>query len=442
MKTTTTPAPIKEQWKLCFSLSFLGCFILAWFYTHKHTTLPIFAALGGIETSSQVTTTAATEVSASSKVFRNETHNTGEEFLMPNIGIDENAQHTNRSHRTEQKHCDMFDGHWVYVPDGEPLYEATQCPFLNDQVSCRRNGRPDFEYEKWRWEAKNCNIPRFNGKEMLERLRGKRVIIVGDSLNRNQWESLACLLYSVIPSSRAQVNVRSGVYKVFKAMDYDCTLEFYWSPFLVQLDQTRSRKRILKLHTISASAQSWRGADIMVFNTGHWWVHGGKLQAWDFVEYKKKMLKDLDVEIKFETALKTWSQWIEDNVDPTKTTVFFRSISPEHKGRQWCYNQTQPIMDESYTTSFPRQVVAIVEKTIREMRTPVKYLNITRLSQYRRDAHPTVYTAKQGVLLTEEQRMKPQLYADCSHWCLPGLPDTWNMLLYAFTILETSRDIL
>ena len=60
---------------------------------------------------------------------------------------------------------------------------------------------------------------RFNGTDMLERLRGKRVIIVGDSLNRNQWESLACLLYSAIPipSSQAYVNVKSGDYKVLRA---------------------------------------------------------------------------------------------------------------------------------------------------------------------------------------------------------------------------------
>lgn len=43
------------------------------------------------------------------------------------------------------------------------------------------------------------------------------MIIVGDSLNRNQWESLACLLYSAIPSSQAQVHAKSGVYKVFRA---------------------------------------------------------------------------------------------------------------------------------------------------------------------------------------------------------------------------------
>lgn len=69
---------------------------------------------------------------------------------------------------------------------------------------------------------------------MLERLRGKRVIIVGDSLNRNQWESLACLLYSAVPPSRAYIETRSSVYKVFRAKARDqfdivlaCFLFFY-----------------------------------------------------------------------------------------------------------------------------------------------------------------------------------------------------------------------
>lgn len=137
----------------------------------------------------------------------------------------------------------------------------------------------------------------------------------------------------------------------------------------------------------------------------------------------------------------TWAYWIDLNVDPAKTTVIFRSISPEHKREQWCYNQTQTIKDDSYISSFPRSIIEIVEKTIGEMRTPVKYLNITKLSQYRKDAHPTVYTSKQGRLLTKEQREKPQEYADCNHWCLPGLPDTWNSLLFTSISMEASRNI-
>jgi hypothetical protein len=64
------------------------------------------------------------------------------------------------------------------------------------------------------------------------------------------------------------------------------------------------------------------------------------------------------------------------------------------------------------------------------MRTPVTYLNITHLSELRIDAHPSVYTiTREGKLLSTEQQQQPLTYADCSHWCLPGLPDTWNMLL-------------
>lgn len=67
---------------------------------------------------------------------------------------------------------------------------------------------------------------------MLERLRGKRVIIVGDSLNRNQWESLACLLYSAVLPSRTIVDVKSGAYKVFKAKVRDQCTSLSFSLFI------------------------------------------------------------------------------------------------------------------------------------------------------------------------------------------------------------------
>lgn len=161
---------------------------------------------------------------------------------------------------------------------------------------------------------------------------------------------------------------------------------------------------------------------------------------WELFEHDGKLMENLNVDEAFEIAMETWAHWIDENVDATKTMVFFRSISPEHKGEQWCYNTTEPITDESYVAKFPKSMVEIVKRTIRGMSTPVKYLNITKLSQYRVDAHPTIYTKKREFLIAKQQ-MQQETYADCSHWCLPGLPDTWNTLLYASMVLSNSRDI-
>lgn len=44
----------------------------------------------------------------------------------------------------------------------------------------------------------SCGNFRFDARKMLEMLRGKRLVFVGDSINRNQWESMMCLLRTAI----------------------------------------------------------------------------------------------------------------------------------------------------------------------------------------------------------------------------------------------------
>lgn len=52
-------------------------------------------------------------------------------------------------------------------------------------------------------------------------------------------------------------------------------------------------------------------------------------------------------------------------------------------------------------------------------------LNVTNMTRRRKDGHASVYYLgpKTGPASLHHQ--------DCSHWCLPGVPDSWNVLLYA-----------
>lgn len=59
------------------------------------------------------------------------------------------------------------------------------------------------------------------------------------------------------------------------------------------------------------------------------------------------------------------------------------------------------------------------------MKTPVNVLNITGLSEYRIDGHPSLYGRRPGKPYSSSIQ-------DCSHWCLPGVPDSWNEILYAY----------
>ena len=58
-------------------------------------------------------------------------------------------------------------------------------------------------------------VQRFKARLLLEKLRNKRLMFVGDSLNRNQWESMVCLVQSVVPPGRKSLN-KTGSLSVFR----------------------------------------------------------------------------------------------------------------------------------------------------------------------------------------------------------------------------------
>ena len=97
-----------------------------------------------------------------------------------------------------------------------------------------------------------------------------------------------------------------------------------------------------------------------------------------------------------------------------------------------CEKESEPFKDEKYLEDPPVKS-KMLESVMKGMKTRVHYLNITRLADYRKDAHPAVYREAH---LTEAQRMDPHRYQDCSHWCVPGVPDVWNEILYAQLLIN------
>lgn len=43
---------------------------------------------------------------------------------------------------------------------------------------------------------------RFDGRDLLSRWKGKKILFVGDSISLNQWESLVCMLHAAAQASR------------------------------------------------------------------------------------------------------------------------------------------------------------------------------------------------------------------------------------------------
>ena len=81
-----------------------------------------------------------------------------------------------------------------------------------------------------------------------------------------------------------------------------------------------------------------------------------------------------------------------------------------------CGEETEPISGSSYSTGLP-QASYVLEDVLGRMKNSVRLLNITTLSQLRKDGHPSRYNSFKGM--------------DCTHWCIAGVQDTWNQILYA-----------
>ncbi|KAH7512203.1 hypothetical protein FEM48_Zijuj12G0065700 [Ziziphus jujuba var. spinosa] len=338
--------------------------------------------------------------------------------LLPNKSNNNN----NNNNTSSVGACDYSYGRWV--PDESYTLESytENCPFLDPGFRCTQNGRKDDGYRRWRWQPAGCDLPRFNASDLLERSKNGRIVFAGDSIGRNQWESFLCMLAQGVSnkSSIYEVNGKPiNKHKGFLSMrfnEYNLTVEYYRAPFLVNIGRPPQNS--------SKQVRSTVKVDQL-----HWGC---------YFEEDNEVNITMDVVEAFRRSLQTWKSWALENLDPQRTHVFFRSYSPVHYRNGtwneggWCDSNVGPETNYTNLESDPFQNL-VIYNAIKQMdygNWNVQYLNITYLTEFRKDGHPSKY---------REPGTPPSAPQDCSHWCLPGVPDTWNNLLYAYLLSKEFR---
>ncbi|KAG5041307.1 hypothetical protein JHK85_013783 [Glycine max] len=355
----------------------------------------------------------------------------------PETQYNQNVMSSSRS-----KVCNYAKGKWV-ADSRRPLYSGFSCKqWLSTMWSCRMTQRPDFSFEGYRWQPENCDMQEFDRSAFLRKMQDKTIAFIGDSLGRQQFQSLMCMATGGEESPEVQnVGWEYGLVKPRGAIRPDgwayrfpktnTTILYYWSASLCDLQpfNITDKQTNVSMHLDRPPAFMRRFLhrfDVLVLNTGHHW-NRGKLNANRWVMHVNgKPNEDKKIaEIANAKNLTIYSvaRWLDlQLVSHPRLKAFFRTISPRHFfNGDWntggsCDN-TIPLTNGSEIMQEGSSDPTI-EDALKG--TKIKILDITALSQLRDEAHMSRYTVR-GTLNS----------SDCLHWCLPGIPDTWNELLVA-----------
>ncbi|XP_057443622.1 xyloglucan O-acetyltransferase 1-like isoform X2 [Lotus japonicus] len=343
-----------------------------------------------------------------------------------------------------KKQCDYFNGNWIPDRTG-PLYNGTTCGTIQESHNCITNGRPDSDFLYWRWKPRRCNLPRFEPNTFLQLIRNKHVAFVGDSLARNQLESLLCLLAT---TSTPKNHPRKRSLGWWHFASHNATLSSYWAPFLVQGVQRQlkgpgPRHNTMYLDQVNERwAKNMDQMDLIVLGFGHWFVKtpsiyyeaGSVLGCQNFPALN---CTDIVFYGPLRKALRTALNSIIERkaAKGNGGGVIVRTYSPSHFKGTWdkggTCSMTKPYeKEEKKLQKRDAKIRRIGIEELENAKEKAKQcggfrfevLDVTKLALMRPDGHPGPYMNPYPFSKGVPERVP----SDCSHWCLPGPIDTWN----------------
>nr|ACF79253.1 unknown [Zea mays] len=362
---------------------------------------------------------------------------------LSTIGYSVDVADGNEVPPPEKKECEYRNGKWV-SDNRRPLYSGFGCKqWLSESWSCRLTQRKDFAYEKFRWQPEACEMPEFEASQFLRRMQDKTIAYVGDSLGRQMFQSVMCMVTG--GKERLDVEDVGAEYGfvlapgakrpdgwAYRFPSTNTTILYHWSSTLCDLEplnpSDRATSYAMHLDRPPAFLKSnLHRLHVLVLNTGHHW-NRGKLRAnrWEmYLGGAPNSDRNTAVIWKAKNfTVHSVVRWVDTQLPRhPKLKAFYRSISPRHFfNGDWdtggsCDN-TSPLAKGGSGVHLDRSEDADAEGAVRG--TGVRLLDVTALSRLRDEGHISRYSIKatSGV-------------QDCLHWCLPGVPDTWNEILAA-----------
>ncbi|KAG4206582.1 hypothetical protein ERO13_A03G016100v2 [Gossypium hirsutum] len=339
--------------------------------------------------------------------------------------------------------CDVFSGKWVINPQG-PYYTNETCPLIIDQHNCMKFGRPDLQFMKWRWKPFGCELPLFDATQFLEIVRGKSMAFVGDSVGRNQMQSLLCLLAHVTYAKDiSNKSPSASIYSIHLFYsEYNFTLSAFWSPFLVKYKDSdpegHSFNSLMSLYLDEADeewANEIKNFDYVIISVGQWffrpllYYQDGQLIGCHKCNHNNitSLTRYYGYKMAFQTTFKTLL-----SLKNYKGVTFLRTFSAAHfENGDWknggSCDRTRPFTKEMKIEEYNKefyltQVEEFRKAKVEGIQNGLRFvlINITEIMWLRPDGHPNRY----GHSMNRNVSVN-----DCVHWCLPGPIDTWNEFL-------------
>ncbi|XP_075515120.1 xyloglucan O-acetyltransferase 3-like [Primulina tabacum] len=353
--------------------------------------------------------------------------------------------------RNDVETCDLFKGKWVPDAAGS-LYTNYSCKTIPFARNCFMHGRRDAEFLRWRWKPDRCELPRFEPESFLRIVRGKTMAFIGDSVARNQMESLLCLL-STAETPKPKHKDPDDRFPIWEFQEHNFTLMALWSQFLVSASErvvngSATGGFDLHLDKIDTNwSEKLPEIDYAVFSDAHWFFRqnylyeGGDLIGCVYCQTQN--VTDLGPGLAIRKVFRAAFKKVHSCKNCRKIFSLLRTYSPSHfENGAWnqgggC-NKTRPVGKEEIDmgrADFDYRKIQVEEVELaREAEeghgNVFEVLDVTEMMSMRSDGHPGVHWGNKWM----------KGYSDCIHWCLPGPVDTWNQLMLEIMIKKWNHN--